>query len=228
MSVSVLTSMASPWPPSRNRSQSSAPLESRIQQDVNFCYSPIPTSTFDERPPLRSHKSVPYTLGSLRHAPTHTQSPLSQVAQPLSHAETQSGDRPEPLKLSDESRPPPQRILVKSDSSRNESCPASPASRISPTTPDFVEDEQFEDEYEMQDVTEGDEDKTDSSVTKSAAERRADKRKMKRFRLTHNQTRFLMSEFARQAHPDAAQRERLSREIPGLSPRQVQVWFQNR
>lgn len=47
-------------------------------------------------------------------------------------------------------------------------------------------------------------------------------------RLTHNQTRFLMSEFTRQAHPNAAQRERLSREIPGLSPRQVQVWFQNR
>lgn len=48
------------------------------------------------------------------------------------------------------------------------------------------------------------------------------------FSLTHNQTRFLMSEFTRQAHPDAAHRERLSREIPGLSPRQVQVWFQNR
>ncbi|KAJ5622122.1 hypothetical protein N7528_005354 [Penicillium herquei] len=55
-----------------------------------------------------------------------------------------------------------------------------------------------------------------------------DRKKMKRFRLTHNQTRFLMSEFTRQAHPDAANRERLSREIPGLTPRQVQVWFQNR
>ncbi|KAI1987039.1 hypothetical protein LOZ51_005810 [Ophidiomyces ophidiicola] len=54
------------------------------------------------------------------------------------------------------------------------------------------------------------------------------KKKMKRFRLSRNQTRYLMSEFTRQAHPDAAQRERLSREIPGLSPRQVQVWFQNR
>ncbi|KAL8673112.1 MAG: hypothetical protein Q9168_002444 [Polycauliona sp. 1 TL-2023] len=67
-----------------------------------------------------------------------------------------------------------------------------------------------------------------NDTPKTAEERRAEKRKMKRFRLTHNQTRFLMSEFARQAHPDASQRERLSREIPGLSPRQVQVWFQNR
>ncbi|KAK9314601.1 hypothetical protein V1524DRAFT_416222 [Lipomyces starkeyi] len=52
--------------------------------------------------------------------------------------------------------------------------------------------------------------------------------KMKRFRLTHAQTRFLLAEFARQPHPDAAHRERLAAEIPGLSPRQLQVWFQNR
>lgn len=80
---------------------------------------------------------------------------------------------------------------------------------------------------------------------KSGAERLAEKRKMKRFRcvlfrwaiitrltglsrLTHAQTRYLMNEFAHQAHPNAEQRERLSRDIPGLSPRQVQVWFQNR
>ncbi|KAI0381804.1 hypothetical protein F5Y04DRAFT_60294 [Hypomontagnella monticulosa] len=67
-----------------------------------------------------------------------------------------------------------------------------------------------------------------STVPQTAAERTAARRKMKRFRLTHQQTRFLMSEFAKQPHPDAAHRERLSREIPGLSPRQVQVWFQNR
>ena len=47
-------------------------------------------------------------------------------------------------------------------------------------------------------------------------------------RLTHHETRFLLSEFARQPHPDAAHLERLAREIPGLTPRQVQVWFQNR
>lgn len=47
-------------------------------------------------------------------------------------------------------------------------------------------------------------------------------------RLTHSQSRFLTAEFAKQPHPDAAHREYLSTKIPGLSPRQVQVWFQNR
>ncbi|TAQ88294.1 hypothetical protein B7494_g3402 [Chlorociboria aeruginascens] len=86
------------------------------------------------------------------------------------------------------------------------------------------EDEEDDEDDEMLDVEEG----IGGTAPQTAAERRAERRKMKRFRLTHQQTRFLMSEFAKQAHPDAAHRERLSREIPGLSPRQVQVWFQNR
>ncbi|KAJ3494047.1 hypothetical protein NLG97_g4331 [Lecanicillium saksenae] len=81
------------------------------------------------------------------------------------------------------------------------------------------------DEYSDEgDVGEGE----SEGIQQTAAERLASRRKMKRFRLTHQQTRFLMSEFAKQPHPDAAHRDRLSREIPGLSPRQVQVWFQNR
>ncbi|KAJ6140521.1 hypothetical protein N7470_010317 [Penicillium chermesinum] len=44
-----------------------------------------------------------------------------------------------------------------------------------------------------------------------------EKKKMKRFRLTHNQTRFLMSEFTRQAHPDAAHRERLRAKLKRLT-----------
>ncbi|PYH47222.1 homeobox domain-containing protein [Aspergillus saccharolyticus JOP 1030-1] len=91
---------------------------------------------------------------------------------------------------------------------------------------------------EMQDREKGDVDAAMASSDEGAASSengdkrqssdKHDKKKMKRFRLTHNQTRFLMSEFTRQAHPDAAHRERLSKEIPGLTPRQVQVWFQNR
>ncbi|KAK3327181.1 hypothetical protein B0T19DRAFT_155704 [Cercophora scortea] len=92
--------------------------------------------------------------------------------------------------------------------------------------------EEDEDGLEDEDMVEGDGDGDGEGEAptqpQTAAERTAQRRKMKRFRLTHQQTRFLMSEFAKQPHPDAAHRERLSREIPGLSPRQVQVWFQNR
>ncbi|KAF2487769.1 hypothetical protein BDY17DRAFT_17733 [Neohortaea acidophila] len=75
-------------------------------------------------------------------------------------------------------------------------------------------------------VNEPDESTAPRTVT--VAELREHKRRSQRFRLTHSQTRYLMSEFAKQSHPDTAHRERLSREIPGLTPRQVQVWFQNR
>ncbi|KAF2425254.1 hypothetical protein EJ08DRAFT_404617 [Tothia fuscella] len=108
------------------------------------------------------------------------------------------------------------------------SAPASPMSNMSADSPNKDGHDQQDLNglnIDMDDLTE---EREDNSKPMTAAEIRAQKRKMKRFRLTHNQTRFLMSEFARQAHPDAAHRERLAREIPGLSPRQVQVWFQNR
>jgi hypothetical protein len=114
------------------------------------------------------------------------------------------------------------------------SAPASPVSRLTPPSPrDAFNGEEVKVEGD-EIITEEKDDLIEESMNEeekrpmTAAEIRAQKRKMKRFRLTHNQTRFLMSEFARQAHPDAAHRERLAREIPGLSPRQVQVWFQNR
>ncbi|EEP77786.1 predicted protein [Uncinocarpus reesii 1704] len=90
--------------------------------------------------------------------------------------------------------------------------------------------ERYNDETEAQSPCHDEQQSEDGypSMTSTISEEKASKRKMKRFRLTHNQTRYLMNEFTRQAHPDAAHRERLSREIPGLSPRQVQVWFQNR
>ncbi|KAK3326524.1 hypothetical protein B0H66DRAFT_163120 [Apodospora peruviana] len=88
--------------------------------------------------------------------------------------------------------------------------------------------EEDEDVLDDEEMIEGDGEGEAHTQPQTAAERTAQRRKMKRFRLTHQQTRFLMSEFAKQPHPDAAHRERLSREIPGLSPRQVQVWFQNR
>ncbi|KFA68197.1 hypothetical protein S40285_01565 [Stachybotrys chlorohalonatus IBT 40285] len=100
-----------------------------------------------------------------------------------------------------------------------------PNSVEEPTLP-LKEEEEEEEDLVDEDMLDGDND--NGGPPQTAAERAAARRKMKRFRLTHQQTRFLMSEFAKQPHPDAAHRERLSREIPGLSPRQVQVWFQNR
>ncbi|MCJ1311771.1 hypothetical protein MMC25_005444 [Agyrium rufum] len=111
---------------------------------------------------------------------------------------------------------------------RPQSAPTSPIPQRSSSDELVDQDEDILDDDDDIMMAGDEEDCAPSTAPKTAAERRAEKRKMKRFRLTHNQTRFLMSEFARQAHPDAAQRERLSREIPGLTPRQVQVWFQNR
>jgi hypothetical protein len=107
--------------------------------------------------------------------------------------------------------------------------PLSPRHSVPHSPVDQVGSPQKVQEEDLDDAQDDKLDDIDEEPTRqSAADRRNEKRKMKRFRLTHQQTRFLMSEFARQAHPDAAHRERLSRHIPGLSPRQVQVWFQNR
>ncbi|KAJ4354939.1 hypothetical protein N0V95_003405 [Ascochyta clinopodiicola] len=165
------------------------------------------SNTYDlKRPSIRSHKSFPYLLDSKSHLSSNSNS-LSTV------------DEIEPHDLP--------------TVTFGGSAPTSPISRLTPpSTHDGTIDEKVEDEDDDTILDEKDEavdsDANDEERPMTAAEIRAAKRKMKRFRLTHNQTRFLMSEFARQAHPDAAHRERLSREIPGLSPRQVQVWFQNR
>ncbi|SMQ49014.1 unnamed protein product [Zymoseptoria tritici ST99CH_3D7] len=108
-----------------------------------------------------------------------------------------------------------------------DSAPPSPADRLTPRSAEQSVKADDDDE-EMVDSGGEDEDDALDKVNMTPAEIRAQKRKMKRHRLTHTQTRFLVSEFARQAHPDAAHRDRLAREIPGLSSRQVQVWFQNR
>lgn len=160
-----------------------------------------------KRPHIRSHKSFPYLLDnkSLLNSGANSPSRLDEIEQHDIPNITFGG-----------------------------SAPTSPISRLTPpSTHDGLSVEKMEDHdddliLDEKDDLDDDEDKDDERAPLSAAEIRAAKRKMKRFRLTHNQTRFLMSEFARQAHPDAAHRERLSREIPGLSPRQVQVWFQNR
>ncbi|RDW67130.1 homeobox domain-containing protein [Aspergillus mulundensis] len=127
---------------------------------------------------------------------------------------------------SDTSRPNPERH----DAETQETADTQKNDGLSFKVKPEVAEEVHEEEKDHSEINGGssDDDGSVADEKKSSQDIKLDKKKMKRFRLTHNQTRFLMSEFTRQAHPDAAHRERLSREIPGLTPRQVQVWFQNR
>ncbi|KAF2085002.1 homeobox-domain-containing protein, partial [Saccharata proteae CBS 121410] len=173
------------------------------------------------RPPLRTHKSFPYPL---RPPPMHPMNPPIHSTHPTIASPMPQRER---ISISSIDAGP----LEPPNVSYGGSAPASPVSRLSPYSPlrDRIEEgEEQQEDHEMDLAgSQGEEDEGEQKPM-TAAELRAQKRKMKRFRLTHQQTRFLMSEFARQAHPDAAHRERLAREIPGLTPRQVQVWFQNR
>ncbi|KXS95781.1 hypothetical protein AC578_6451 [Pseudocercospora eumusae] len=163
-------------------------------------------------PPLRSYRSTPYSLGPGSHygREGNTSAPSNYDERPLSSGSHSGG----PADVQ--------------SSTYDDSMPASPADRLTPRSPGASHKDQADDDDLVDDFGGEDPEDEGERPPMTAAELRAQKRKMKRFRLTHNQTRFLMSEFARQPHPDAAQRERLAREIPGLSARQVQVWFQNR
>lgn len=193
------------WQSSSNRTEEHTPPRSEC--DMTPLQAEETSTEHDfKRTAIRSHKSFPYLLDS-----------KSQVSHGANSLPTVDEIEPHDLPTV----------------TCGGSAPTSPISRLThPSTHDCMTEEKIEDDGGDLIIDEEDEgtesDANDGEKPMTAAEIRAAKRKMKRFRLTHNQTRFLMSEFARQAHPDAAHRERLSREIPGLSPRQVQVWFQNR
>lgn len=206
MSAYSTTPADNEWQSSDVRTLEHTPPHS--DSDMTMLQAEVAGHNFDlKRPSIRSHKSFPYLLDGKSHFHNGGESP-SRV------------DEIEPHDLP--------------NVTFGGSAPTSPISRLTPpSTHDGVNLEKIEDQdddliLEEKDENGDNEGKEEERPPLSAAEIRAAKRKMKRFRLTHNQTRFLMSEFARQAHPDAAHRERLAREIPGLSPRQVQVWFQNR
>jgi hypothetical protein len=190
---------------------------SQSKSDMALLQAEVNGHNYDlKRPLLRTHKSFPYAaLDGNKHHNNGADSPTRERISISQLDELDSNEIP--------------------SVTFGGSAPASPVSRLTPPSPHGgsnggdvkVQGDEIltEDRDDLLDEA-LEEDKEKPPMT--AAEIRAQKRKMKRFRLTHNQTRFLMSEFARQAHPDAAHRERLAREIPGLSPRQVQVWFQNR
>jgi len=229
--------------------EQSKPFDTTSDSESNMALVHSSISGLDmdmKRPMLRSHKTFPYQLRTSGCGGQQPDTPLnSSGTSPTPHVDGLGIDGLDDVQQND--------LTV----TFGGSAPASPISNPTMVTPDIDRSEEQQQHHEregdsQQDLNGLDLDGEDDDIGEdepqkpmSAAELRAQKRKMKRFRwarstlplgmhtngslsLTHNQTRFLMSEFARQAHPDAAHRERLAREIPGLSPRQVQVWFQNR
>lgn len=206
--MSAYTTSADEWQTSDIKLESTT---TNSDNDMALLHAEVTGHNFDlKRPLLRTHKSYPFALDGKN----GTSSPIRDRITISNIDEIESSDIP--------------------NVSFGGSAPASPVSRLTPPSPQDAlsgDDSKVQgDEIIIEEKDDELEDaiKDEEKPPMTAAEIRAQKRKMKRFRLTHNQTRFLMSEFARQAHPDAAHRERLAREIPGLSPRQVQVWFQNR
>ncbi|GAB7363073.1 hypothetical protein MBLNU230_g3365t1 [Neophaeotheca triangularis] len=203
-------------PPLPNRGPMShqGPPSARIAEH-SFQGPGAPEDT--SRPTLRPSNSFPYSLGPSNHTQHDTSLPRLAAPPNTVSAERHNVQGSQPTNTSDSH-----------SAAFGGSAPTSPAPRLTSRSETQQHEASGEDEdIDIDDAAEGNEEEGERPPM-TAAEIRAQKRKMKRFRLTHNQTRFLMSEFAKQAHPDAAHRERLSREIPGLSPRQVQVWFQNR
>lgn len=212
MSAYTATHAESEWHSQRTKPGDAA------EGTMGLQYSEVSGLSLDaqKRPLLRTHKSFPYTLSQPHH---------SAPQQPATSDHPIASPQPQRERITISNLEESQRTSLP-NVTYGGSAPASPVSRLTPPSP---EGEKGDGEGDHNDAgLSGSNDEGDDSKPMTAAELRAQKRKMKRFRLTHNQTRFLMSEFARQAHPDAAHRERLAREIPGLSPRQVQVWFQNR
>ncbi|UNI18887.1 hypothetical protein JDV02_005125 [Purpureocillium takamizusanense] len=242
-----------PWPLRKNSSSARRPQSPRmsdryelplpVQPEWQSQYSYLPhqeSSVFAgpggdlRRTPLAKDNGVKKTsepLEGLRCtgdllAPKNVRHPPSSEDQPSSFVDKTPGFGPA-LPLPAVSQPP------KQTGPNNFHTVLGPEAGPEPTTSHYGLDSRENVAVEEADMDEDDDDAAgpdgdNLDRPQTAAERLAARRKMKRFRLTHQQTRFLMSEFAKQPHPDAAHRERLSREIPGLSPRQVQVWFQNR
>jgi hypothetical protein len=129
---------------------------------------------------LRSHKSFPYTSGAGAHNFPHQQSPLSRTTDPatfqvdadlsLSQAGYTELNRSDPVL-----------------SSHGDSAPQSPNPGLSPTSVDADLEESNEDGEDegglgMSDEEDEEEGHVEGEGEKTAAERRAEKRKMKRFR----------------------------------------------
>ena len=180
MSVHAAAPMASEWPNYRINSRPMTTLSGEQEEiGLGLGFGRIQTSTV-ERPPSRSHKSFTSSLTGSNFSTTHSQMSASQTATSSNRNESSPYlDRDHKISSNGSQSVP---------NAFGGSAPVSPVPQLTPTSADGDLDEHPDDDEDM--IVVGGEEEEDEacsnlengSVEKTAAERRAEKRKMKRFR----------------------------------------------
>ena len=169
--------MASDWQPHRLGSRSAGIVSASDEMGLGLGFGRIQTSTL-ERPSLKSHKSFPNPLTSSYNT-SDSQIPISQTSNPVKQ-EHDSSSFPLDQKQAGQSAV---------ETTYGGSAPVSPVAAVSPTSAEAEMDENREEEDDMLGGADEDEDalvkSEDTSVEKTAEQRRAEKRKMKRFRYVY-------------------------------------------
>ena len=153
------------------RTQDERPVELHLGLDQITTEQPIEAVTQLARPPLRSHKSFPYSLGpSSRASDVVFQDPNSATAM-AEFKERVVSQGPQPT--GNAALPQP---------SYGGSAPTSPVGRLTPNSPNADQHDGQADDDDMDLDADLDEEEDAGRPPKTAAELRAQKRKMKRFR----------------------------------------------
>ena len=181
MSIYATTPTGSDWSSYRFQSHSTTDLtlgrSGNTRLGSNYSQSHVPS--IESRPILRSHKSFPHTIGPSSFSTTHYQGSLSQA----SSSETPKEHSPFRRDYGQNTPNPPNVTVETTFGGSTPTSPISHLSHLSPVSPKVEQDDGLDDDDEMLIAT-GDlvEDGGESGPPKTAAERRAEKRKMKRFR----------------------------------------------
>ena len=166
--------MASDWQPHRLGSRSNGLASGADELGLGLGFGRIQTSTL-ERPSLKSHKSFPNSLTSSYNT-SNSPDLLGQVNNPAGQEEDLSSV---PIKQEQSGQPAV-------ETTYGGSAPASPAAVISPTSAEAEHEDRQEDEDNLLGAADEEDDGAEKSESKSmektAEQRRAEKRKMKRFR----------------------------------------------
>ena len=178
MSVFAVSPMASDWQPHRFGSRPGLLGSGTEEIGLGIGLGRIQTSTL-ERPPLKSHRSFPNTLSA-----SYPSSDGPNRLNEASRNATQEGLQSTTAAEQKRSTVSPQQVV---QTTYGGSAPASPLPQVSPPSAEGEHDEQQEDDdvYALmgeEGEDDGGENQNGHSKEKTAEQRRADKRKMKRFR----------------------------------------------